>query len=196
MSTAQPQSDEGLMAQLSGGRDDALAELVKRYQNDVFRFCLHYLKNVDHAKEISQETFLRVYSARDRFDVSRKFKPWLLCIARNLCLNEIKRKKTVQMEALEDYASASREDNGALSAFSVDGPSDRLMAEERRQTLLHVLEALPVDAREIVNLRYFQRMSAREIAEVVDSTEGAVRTRLHRILRQLQDSCEHLKDQV
>lgn len=196
MSTGQSQTDEGLMAMLSGGRDDALAELLKRYQNDVFRFCLHYLKNVDHAKEMSQETFLRVYSARDRFDVSRKFKPWLLCIARNLCLNELKRKKTVQMETLEDYASSAREESGEIHAFAVDGPSDRLMAEERRQTLLHVLEGLPADAREIVNLRYFQRMSAKEIAEVVDSTEGAVRTRIHRILRQLQESCEHLKDQV
>ena len=196
MSPAQVQTDESLMAMLSGGRDEALAELVRRYQNDVFRFCLHYLKNVDHAKEMAQETFLRVFSARDRFDVERKFKPWLLCIARNLCLNDLKRKKMVQMEALEEYASSAREESGELNALAVDSPSDRLMAEERRQSLLKMLETLPEDAREIVNMRYFQRLSAREIAEVVESTEGAVRTRLHRILRQLQETCGHLQDQV
>ena len=167
MSAAQVQTDESLMAMLSGGRDEALAELVRRYQNDVFRFCLHYLKNVDHAKEMAQETFLRVFSARDRFDIDRKFKPWLLCIARNLCLNDLKRKKMVQMEALEEYASTAREESGELSALTVDSPSDHLMAEERRQTLLQMLDTLPEDARELVNMRYFQRLSAREIAEVV-----------------------------
>ncbi len=195
-SPAHEQTDEGLMAMLSGGQDNALAELVRRYQNDVFRFCLHYLKNVEVAKETAQETFLRVYAARDRFDVERKFKPWMLCIARNLCLNEIKRKKTVQMETLEEYASAAREESGEVHAIAVDGPSDLLMAEERRRMLLTMLGTLPAEAREIVHLRYFQRLSAREIAETMDSTEGAIRTRLHRILKQLHESCVHLKEQV
>lgn len=193
---ANEQTDEGLMAMLSGGQDNALAELVRRYQNDVFRFCLHYLKNVEVAKETAQETFLRIYVARDRFDVDRKFKPWMLCIARNLCLNELKRKKTVQMETLEEYASAAREESGEVHAIAVNGPSDLLMAEERRRTLLMVLGTLPEEAREIVHMRYFQRLSAREIADTMDSTEGAVRTRLHRILKQLHETCAHLKEQV
>lgn len=189
MSTVESWNDEYLMEQLNAGREDALAELVRRYQQDVFRFSLHYLKNVEVAKEMTQETFLRVYAARDRFDVSRRFKPWMLCIARNLCLNEIKRKKTVQMETLEEYASSAREDNGDVLQSSADGPSELLMGEERRRVLERALEALPPDAREIVKLRFFERMQARDIAEIIDSTEGAVRTRLHRILRQLRDVC-------
>ncbi len=83
-------TDEQLMEALDAGDDHALAGLVERYQTDIFRFCLHYLKNVESAKEMAQETFLRIYTARSRFEVNRKFKPWMLCIARNLCLNEIK----------------------------------------------------------------------------------------------------------
>jgi RNA polymerase sigma-70 factor (ECF subfamily) len=196
MNTVEDLSDERLMELLRDGQENALADLVHRYQNDVFRFCLHYLKNVELAKESAQETFLRVYTARDRFDVSRKFKPWMLCIARNLCLNELKRKKAVTMETLEEYASSARKDTGELFESPDDGPAELLMADERRNGLMAALNTLSEDAREIVTLRFFERMSAREIAEIVDSTEGAVRTRLHRILRQLRDECAHIREDL
>lgn len=192
MEAVESANDEHLMALLCDGQDQALAELVGRYQNDVFRFCLHYVKDVEVAKEQSQETFLRVFKARERFDTSRRFKPWMLCIARNLCLNELKRKKTVLMETLEEYVSSAREDSGELLKAPADGADEFMMSEERRVALMAVLDTLPDDAREIVVLRYFEQMSAREIAEVVDSTEGAVRTRLHRSLKQMRGPCETL----
>ncbi len=192
--TLEATNDEYLMGQLSAGDDEALVELVKRYQNDVFRFSLHYLKNVEVAKEMAQETFLRVYTARDRFDVTRKFKPWLLCIARNLCLNELKRKKTVQMETLESYASSAREESGNVLQAPEDGPAELVMTHERHSALMAALDRLPADSCEMIKLRYFQRLSAREIAEIMDSTEGAIRTRLHRVLKQLRDSSAHLKE--
>ncbi len=196
MDTIEPVSDEQLMAALREGENDALGTLVERYQNDVFRFCLHYLRNVELARETAQETFLRVYAARDRFDVERRFKPWLLCIARNLCLNELKRKRAVTMETLEEYASSARDEDGMVLASPDDGAAELLMADERKQRLLAALDALPEEAREIVVLRYFQKMPAKQIAEIIDSTEGAVRTRLHRILRGLRDTCAEWIDEV
>lgn len=187
MNSASETTDEALMAALDQGDDQALAVLVGRYQNDVFRFCLHYLKNVEVAKEMAQETFLRIFAARARFEVSRKFKPWMLCIARNLCLNELKRRKTVHMETLEEYASSAREESGEVMQAPVDSPYEQLITKERHKALLEALDALPDDAREMVVLRYFQKLSAREIAETVGSTEGAVRTRLHRVLKQLRN---------
>lgn len=195
MSTLDVQSDESLMAALRDGDTEALGVLVTRYQRDIYRFTLHYLRSPEQAKDVSQETFIRVFTARDRFDVDRKFKPWLLCIARNLCLNEIKRKRTVVMESLEGYASSAREDSGVLHQSADDSPSALLMEGERRDGLMDALDTLPDDAREIVMMRYFQKMQARDIAEVIDSTEGAVRTRLHRILKQLRPVCEPLREE-
>lgn len=188
--------DETLMANLAAGDRGAFETLVRRYQQDVFRFCLHYVRDIEQAKELAQESFLRVYTARDRFDTSRIFKPWLLCIARNLCLNELKRKKTVRMETLEQYVSSAREDSGELMLNPTDGADERLMSQERHKALMEAVEALPADACEIVKLRYFERLSAREIADIVDSTEGAVRTRLHRILKQLRITCEQFIEDV
>ena len=179
-------TDEQLMAAVAQGGQDGLESLMGRYQNDIFRFCVHYLKDVERAKELTQETFIRVYTASSRFDPARKFKPWVLCIARNLCLNEIKRKRTVPMESLEAYAETRQRDSKEVLRTAGESPDEAAMSRERRQLLEKALETLKDEAREIVLLRFFQRKSAREIAEIVGSTEGAVRTKLHRILMSLR----------
>jgi RNA polymerase sigma-70 factor, ECF subfamily len=187
-------TDEQLMDQLRQGDQNALATLVMRYQNDLLRFCTHYLKNYELARETAQETFIRVYVARDRFDASRRFKPWVLCIARNLCLNELKRKKAFPMESLEEYASTSRQEDGGILPSGADGPDEVLMTAERRRLLVDALNGLDSESREIVQMRFFEKMPARDIAEVVGSTEGAVRTRLHRILKGMRDKYEGMKE--
>ena len=127
---AEKLTDEDLMMRLRKGDESALALLVERYQNDLFRFCLYYVREIEQAKEMAQETFLRVFVARDRFDTSRRFRPWVLCIARNLCLNELKRRKTVSMESLESYASAARDAlSGVLSQSAEDMPDAQALAE-------------------------------------------------------------------
>jgi len=181
-------SDELLMVRLSKGHDDALTDLMRKYQNDIFRFCLHYLRNVDVAKEMAQETFIRVYTARLQFDPARRFRPWVLCIARNLCLNELKRKKLVSMESIDQYASNSRDESGEVFQHSGEGADEILIAQERRQALDLLLSKLNTESRELITLRFFERMSAREIAEVIGSTEGAVRTKLHRVLTVLREN--------
>lgn len=189
-------TDEVLMAELSHGRDAALAELVRRYQHDIHRFCLHYLKDVESAREMAQETFIRVYTASARFDVSRKFKPWVLCIARNLCLNELKKKRALPMETLEDYASASREESGEVMRYSGSGPDEVLMARERLELLDRALRDLGDEARELVMLRFFERLPAKEIAEIIGGTDGAVRTKLHRVLVALREQYAVCKDDL
>ncbi len=189
-------TDEELMAQLCEGNREALADLVLRYQNDIFRFCLHYLREVERSKDLAQETFIRVYVARARFDGKRKFRPWVLCIARNLCLNDLKRKKTVVMESLEEYASTARSESGEVFRSAADSPDQHMMMSERRELLDRALASLDPESREIVVLRFFQRMQARDIAEIIDSTEGAVRTRLHRILKTLRGKYEFMKEDL
>ena len=189
-------TDEELMVALRKGDREALSELVRRYQNDIFRFCLHYLHDVEVAREMVQETFVRVYVARERFDEARRFRPWVLCIARNLSLNELKRKKSVHMESLEDYASTARDSDGVLQRSTEGTPDQELMGQERRDALERLLATLDTESREIVMLRFFRKMSARDIAEIVGSTEGAVRTRLHRILKSLREKSRAVRDQV
>ena len=180
-------TDETLMSAVAEGDRAALAELVRRYQTDIYRFCLYYLKDVEEARELVQETFIRVYAARQRFDSSRKFRPWLLCIARNLCLNELKRKKPVAVEEIEDCAVQAMRHGAAPFPMISEGPDAQLIASERRNLVLEALRRLDADSRELLILRFFERLAARDIAEVTGSTEGAVRTRLHRVLKTLRE---------
>lgn len=184
------------MQAVAEGSQDALGELVVRYQNDLLRFCMHYVKDIELAKELTQETFIRVYAARKRFDPGRVFKPWVLCIARNLCLNAIKRKRTVPMDSLEAFASSARAEGGDLVERASDGPDEMLAAKERTRLVKEALDALDPQAREIVVLRFFEKLPARDIAAVVDSTEGAVRTRLHRILKGMRTKMEDIRDDI
>src|SRR5690606_31897631 len=135
-----------------------------------------------------------VYAARARFDLDRRFRPWILCIARNLCLNELKRKKTVPMESLDEYASSARTDTGVMMPSSEDSPDVHLINDERRAQLAEMLAGLDDDARELVMLRFFEHLQAREIAEILGCKEGAVRTRLHRILKNLRAEYIDVRD--
>ena len=74
---------------------------------------------------------------------TRKFRPWLLCIARNLCLNDLKRKKAVSMESLEQYASGARDDTGELMPTSADGPDEVHLRAVARMELKRDLPAKP-----------------------------------------------------
>lgn len=196
MTPLEAHSDEGLMQLLQEGQTEALSVLVKRYQNDLFYFCLHYMRNVERAKEATQDTYLRIFRARERFDTSKNYKTWMLCIARNVCLTALTRKKvTAQVDSLEDMIAAHDNGNENFHAVS-EGPADAMMTSERYEALMEALDELPTEAREIVILRYFERMSAREIAEIVDSTEGAIRTRIHRILKQLRVKCMPFRENV
>ncbi len=181
-------SDEALMALVTKGEERAFVELVQRYQNELFRFCYHYLKNIEMAKECVQEVFLRVYIARDRYDTSKKFKPWLFCIARNLCINEIKRQQLVQFSSLEGEDGFQIHETEEIVEKVNSGenhPGEMVLKEERYKVLWEEINKLPEDEKEIVVLRYFQKLHARDIAEIIGTTEGAVRTRLHRTLRYL-----------
>lgn len=186
-------TDEQLMVSLAKGDTQALEMLMERYQQDVFRFSLHYLKEVERAKDLTQETFLRVFTASERFDASRKFRPWMLCIARNLCLNDIKRKKIVPMQSLEEYTQRSGEEQRATLGSQSASPAQEAMEDERRAWLMSALDTLPEKTQELIVLRYFEKLSAREIAEIVESTEGAVRTKLHRIMTNLRETYEDEK---
>ncbi|MCX8064941.1 MAG: RNA polymerase sigma factor [Candidatus Hydrogenedentes bacterium] len=181
-------SDEALMSLVTKGEDTAFMELVKRYQNEVFRFCYHYLKNVDMAKEAVQEVFLRVYIAKERYDTNKKFKPWLFCIARNLCINEIKRQQLVQFTSLENEDGLKVYETEEVVEKIEGGdndPAEIILKEERHRVLWEEINRLPESEKEIVILRYFQKLHARDIAEILGSTEGAVRTKLHRTLKYL-----------
>jgi RNA polymerase sigma-70 factor (ECF subfamily) len=179
-------TDESLMAAVVGGNQSAFGTIVERYQTDLYRYCMSFLKNPERARDAAQEVFLKAYSKAGSFDGERPFRPWFFRIARNFCLNVLERDRIVDMSSLQDPAFNAFGQDGRIWESEMPNPAALALEDERHQCLFEALQRLPEREREIVELRFFQNMCARDIAAIVGSTEGAVRTKLHRTLKSLR----------
>ena len=171
-----PRTDEALMRAYVGGDDDAFRALFTRYAPMLTRLTMRHLKNEELAREVVQQTFFQVHAARRDFRTDRKLRPWIFTIAMNLVREHFRRKKRrPETELDEQRTEAERPERGPI---------------ERRQRaeLLHAaLARLPDSQRVVVELHWFEERPFAEVAEIVGSTEGAVRVRAHRAYRKLEE---------
>lgn len=158
------------------GDHEAFRELFGRYAPMLMRLTLRHLRSHELAGEVVQQTFFQVHAARHDFRHDRKLRPWVFTIAMNLVREHYRqrkrRKETVLDEAREKAIEAGR------------GP---LETRERAELLHAAIEKLPASQREVVELHWFQDRPFAEVAEIVGSTEGAVRVRAHRAYKKLKE---------
>src|SRR5580704_4934943 len=105
----QPDPDAVLMLRVKRGDRAAFATLVEKYKQPVMNFIFRSLRDETEAEDLSQNVFLQVYKSRDRYQRTAKFSTWLFTIARNLCLNEIRRRSRHPADSLEE-SHAENED--------------------------------------------------------------------------------------
>src|ERR1700678_2933191 len=99
---AQPDPDAALMLRVKRGDRAAFAELVDKYKQPVMNFIYRSLRDETEAEDLAQNVFLQVYKSRSRYKQTAKFSTWLFTIARNLCLNELRRRSRHPAESLEE----------------------------------------------------------------------------------------------
>lgn len=180
---------DAAVLQLRRGDPDALATLMARYQNRIYRYLLRLVRQPADADDLFQQTWLRVAEKIGSFDTPRSFEAWLFTLARNLAFDHLRR---VRPGSLDEPASAdSPEESKASRLASGDpGPFDQLLAHERAGRLSVALEHLPVRYREVVSLRFEEEMKLEEIARVLDAPLSTIKSRLHRSLHQLRGMLE------
>jgi RNA polymerase sigma-70 factor (ECF subfamily) len=164
------------------GDESAFAEIVRRHQGAVFRMCLRYVSRTD-AEDLAQETFLRAFLHRERFDPERPLAPWLLTIARRLSIDRIRKKREVHGEAVEEAPSANPGADAEAGVYT----------RERLVLLQEALGALAEGPREAISLYHLEGMAYRDIAAALDVPMGTVMTWLHRgraELRKLLEAAE------
>jgi len=172
MASSEPKSkrtDEELMDAYVDGDEAAFRLLFERYGPILLRLTRRHLRNDELAEEIVQQTFFRLHGARNDFRRGSKLRPWVMTIAMNLVREHWRRTKRRKMTSLEVETQAAPE-------------ADFMPLELRqRSDLLHVaLEKLPTSQREVVELHWFQERPYAEVAQIVGTSEGAVRVRAHR----------------
>lgn len=151
----------------------AFAKLVARHQDRVYRFLARMMRSQEDARDLTQETFLSAHQALPRWRPEARLSTWLLRIARNLALDQLRRMQRVQFVALDEALA------GQLPA---DGPTPEaaLHARQRIAALEGALARLSVEHREIVLLRDIEGLSYEEIAEVLGIGLGTVKSRIAR----------------
>ncbi len=154
---------------------NAYCVLVERYKKQAYGFAFSYLKNVDDAFNISQDSFIRAWNAIRTFEEGRSFRSWLFSIVKNLSLNLILKKKRLREISLD----SAIEESGLDIAGSSDDPLEMLEKKEQRRQIWHAVMGLKDEFREVIILKHFNDLSYNEIAETLDIPVGTVMSRLY-----------------
>ena len=179
-------TDEELMRAVQAGDEAAFPLLYRRYERRLLAFLVPYVGDLALAEDLLQETFLRVFRRRASYEPRGPFRTWLFAIARNLALDQFRRRRP-----LRESTSPSGEDS------QVGGDPERLpdpapdplgvlAGREAATALRAALLELPEEDRAVILLSRLEGLRFREIAEVLGSTEGAVKVLAHRALLTLR----------
>lgn len=171
--------DKKLVKKAKSGDIQAFTELITNYKDKIFHLAYRMLSNVQEAEDITQETFLRVYSNLDRYDEEHKFSTWIFRIATNLCIDRI-RKKKANYSLDENWNDEDGLDWYSRLPSQGKSPEEEAISSEEQNQIHQAIMNLPSKYRVIMILRYIQDLSIQEISEVVNLSNSTVKTRLHR----------------
>jgi RNA polymerase sigma-70 factor (ECF subfamily) len=172
-------TDADLLEKAQGGNLFAFEEIVKRYQQRVYRVALRIVRRHDVADDVAQEAFIRAHKALATFDRSRPFGPWICRIAANLSVNHV-RSPEAREDPLPDGHDETPADDG--------GPLGDVLSREAQALLERALASLPAEQRAVLVLRAVEELSYKEIAEALGLSIGTVMSRLFRARERLADT--------
>jgi len=172
-------SDEELLEAVRAGDTDQLGVLVARWEQPLFRFIYRMLPRQEDARDICQETFLRVLKKAHRFRKGSRFSTWMYQIALNLCRDQVRRRQRWRL-LIDENREPPERPGGVRDPTPVD--HDPAAAAERREShaaVLRALEKIPAEQREVLVLKEFEGLKFREIAEILGCPESTVKSRMY-----------------
>lgn len=184
--------DSEIMLRLAAGDDRALEVLMERWKGQLVSFLLRMTNNLTLATDLAQETFVRLYLARERYRPSGKFSTYLFTIASNLARNHFRfagRHPTVSLDepAGNDVASSREAVDPARDA------AEATTGKEREKEILTAIASLPEDQREAITLSLIDDFAIPEIAAMMGCNEKAVENKLYRGRQRLREKLRHLQ---
>lgn len=191
-----PLEEVELIEQVRAGHTEAYGELVRQYQDRVFNTCWRICGNLEDARDLTQEAFLKAFEQFDKFRGHSSVYTWIYRIAVNLCLSERRRsrgsRRTTSLDQLREtggQAAALVEQAGVNRGE----PANDASRVELQQRLLDGLGQLDEDHRAVLVLRDMEGFEYREIADMMEIPIGTVRSRLHRARMTLRDIVQSLQ---
>ena len=169
-------TDEELVRRSKEDDERAFGELISRYESKVYSLALRMIRNPEDAEDVLQDTFLRAYRGIKSFQGASTFSTWIYRITANSALMRL-RKKQLPTVSIEDQDERETPVN---IADWTPGPVEQLMTQELQQEMDAAIESLPPEFQQVFILRDVEERSNAEVAEILDLSVAAVKSRLHR----------------
>ena len=171
-------SDEDLIEEIRAGSQVAFGALMQRYERLVYRIGYYYARQPENAMDITQNVFMKTYQKLDLFKGTGSFKAWLTRIAHNESASWLRKSRRYR-------------DDVELTPFNTPDlkpvQDDEVARKEHRELLMNEIRELNPRQQMAISLRYFEDMSIREIAAVLECTDGVVKSILFRSLEKLRN---------
>lgn len=188
MSMQEPRENRKMIQRAQNGDEGAFRELVRTYQDMVYRFAFHVCRDEEKAEETLQDTFVNVYRKLGQFDGKSKFTTWLYRIVANNCLMKRRRRKldiaSISLNAPEGFRNDPLTDDEGNVIQTVPSwkptPLDAMMDAELRDIMEKAIQKLPVEYRIVFVLRDIEEKTAEETAKILNLSIPAVKSRLRR----------------
>ncbi len=195
--TVRAVDEQTLIREAQAGKRAAFEELVHRYDREVLRLALNLLHRPEDARDVYQESFLKVYKNLPRFRFECSFYTWVYRIVTNVCLDHLRRRNT--RPEVQPPEGAAGGDAGAADFFDrqkgnhvAADPERRLMGQEIGRQIAAALELLSPRERMVFELKHYQGLKLRAIGEMLGTTEETVKNSLFRATRKLRTRLEGL----
>ncbi|MCH6258516.1 RNA polymerase sigma factor [Puniceicoccaceae bacterium K14] len=187
------QTDSTLMKALQKGDEQALPILIKRWERPLFNFAYRYLQNSQTASDIVEETLVRIFTKRQKYNPKYPLSTWLFTIAANLCKNHSRWLKRHPEQSWE--SNGDDDDSLPLKekiACQQPSPIESSEREEQLQQLRGAIDELPHELKTTLLLHYYEGLSYQEISEISKCSVRGVETRLYRARKLLKSNCSKL----
>lgn len=181
-----PISDNALMLKVKNGDIDKMGLLYDRYNMQLFRFIFNMTRQKELSEDMVQNIFLRMLKFPEGFMGFGEFRTWMYHIARNVVYDHFRKvKRTPAQSDLTNYEGIIEGDQSA---------DEQLVKEQELKILDRAMQKLSDENRELLILCRFQELKYHEIAKILNSTEGAIKVRVHRALNQLKINYQKIEN--
>ncbi|NJK96994.1 MAG: RNA polymerase sigma factor [Bacteroidetes bacterium] len=181
-------TDEEIIKQILQGNRDAYRFLVEKHQSMIFRTCMGFLHDKDETEDLTQEVFIQAFQSLQKFKGSSSFSTWLYRIAVNASLNKIRKaKKSSLFQRLGFFHG-----NDQMKTFDIPIPENEIpenafLLDEQKQMVQSALNSLPENQRTAIVLSKYDDLSQKEIAFIMNTSEGAVEALIQRAKANLRE---------